>query len=65
MQTELLHNFVKQMESLCQKYEITFSALEDQIRDTENELKGMLDDLTGNEFDMKGIAELKKLLGGE
>ena len=29
----------------------------------EKELQGMLDELTGSEFDEKGIAEFKKLLG--
>ena len=38
------------------------SALDVSVR---LQVLGLLDDLQGNEFDMKGIAELKKLLGGE
>ena len=41
------------------------SDIEQQIKETEKQLNDMLDELTGNEFDMKGIHELKKLLGGE
>ena len=60
-----IHEFIAKLEALCQKYETTCAEIEDQIRETEQELNNMLDELTGNEFDIKGIAELKKLLGGE
>lgn len=61
----VLDDFVKRLDAVCRKYETTFEDVESQIASTEKELLGMLDDLQGNEFDMKGIAELKKLLGGE
>ena len=61
----VLDDFVKQLDAVCKKYETTFEDVESQIADTEHELLGLLDDLQGNEFDMQGIAELKKLLGGE
>lgn len=61
----VLDDFVKQLDVVCKKYETTFEDVESQIASTEHELLGLLDDLQGNEFDMKGIAELKKLLGGE
>ena len=61
----VLDDFVKQVDAVCKKYETTFEDVESQIASTEHELLGLLDDLQGNEFDMKGIAELKKLLGGE
>lgn len=35
-----------------------------EISETEKELCSMIDDLCGNEFDMKGLSEFKKLLGG-
>jgi type I restriction enzyme M protein len=56
---------VSKLETLCKKYETTFAQVEEQIADTEKTLIGMLDELTGSEFDRKGIAELKILLGGE
>lgn len=38
--------------------------LSDKIESSEKELCAMLDDLTGDEFDIKGLQEFKKLLGG-
>lgn len=57
--------FVAKLQALCSKYETTFAEVEQQIDETETALISLLDELTGNEFDMKGIAELKSLLGGE
>ena len=45
-------------------YETTFADVENQIEETEKSLSSMIDDLEGSEFDMLGLAELKKLLGG-
>ena len=39
--------------------------IENQFVDTEAELSCMMDDLVGNEYDMKGLGELKSLLLGE
>lgn len=60
----IISNFIAQIEKLAAKYETTFADVEDQIQDTEKELSGMIDLLTGSEFDMAGLAELKKMLGG-
>ena len=61
----VLNVFVAKLEALCSKYDTTFAEVEQQISDTEASLISLLDNLTGNEFDMKGISELKSLLGGE
>lgn len=61
----VVSEFVAKLEALCRKYETTFAEVEQQIADTERTLVGLLDALTGNEFDMRGIEELKSLLGGE
>ena len=61
----MIDEFVSILEALCRKYETTFDEVEQQIADTERALNGLLDELRGNEFDMQGLAELKKLLGGE
>lgn len=57
-------DFIGKLEAICKKYETTFADVEKEIADTERSLISLLDDLTGNEFDMKGLAEFKKLLGG-
>ena len=50
---------------LSQKYTETLPQLEQQIKKTESELSLMLDQLTGSDEDMSGLAEFKKLLGGK
>ena len=62
---EEVSEFINKLDVLCKKYETTFSEVEDQIFETEKSLKGMLAELTGNDFDMQGMNELKKLLGDE
>ena len=60
----IISDFIAQIEKLAAKYETTFADVEEQIQDTEKELSGMIDLLTGSKFDMAGLAELKKILGG-
>ena len=55
--------FASKLEKLAEKYSTTFAEVEEQIVQTETELSAMLDELTGDKFDKKGIAEFKKLLG--
>lgn len=62
---KVVNEFVAKLEALAKKYETTFFAVEEQIRETETSLCAVLDELTGNEFDMQGLSEFKKLLGGE
>ena len=61
----VIGNFVSVLDALCKKYETTFAEVERQITQTEHTLSGLLDELRGSEFDMQGLAELKKLIGGE
>jgi type I restriction enzyme M protein len=60
-----INDFVTKLDDLCRKYDNTFSDVETQIKDTEESLAELIDQLTGNDFDMKGLAELKTLLGGK
>ncbi len=61
----VISDFVTKLEALCTKYDTTFAEVEQEISSTEQTLIGLLDELQGSEFDMKGLAELKALLGGE
>lgn len=61
----IIANFVKKVETLAAKYETTMDDIEGQIQDTENSLITMLGQLTGNEYDTKGLKEFAKLLGAE
>ena len=60
----IISDLVSKLEALAKKYETTFADVENQIEETEKSLSSMIDDLEGSEFDMLGLAELKKLLGG-
>ena len=60
-----IDRLVKKIEALQEKYQDTYADIAGQISDAERELNAMLGQLVGDEFDMLGIAELRKLLGGE
>lgn len=60
-----IDRLVKKIEALQEKYQDTYADIAGQISDAERELNEMLGQLVGDEFDMLGIAELRKLLGGE
>ena len=60
----IVNELVSKLEALTKKYETTFAEVETQISETEKTLSAMIDDLEGNEFDMLGLSEFKKMLGG-
>lgn len=57
-----LNDLVK---ALGEKYLTTYSDIDSQIQEAEASLAAMLGELTGNEFDLAGLNELRSLLGGE
>ena len=61
----IVDDFVSRLKKLQEKYATTLNDVEEEIAETEQSLAAMLDELTGSEFDMQGLQELKKLLGGE
>lgn len=61
----IVSELVDKLKALVKKYETTFAEVESQIEETEKELSLMIDDLEAGEFDMLGLHEFKKLLGGE
>ena len=60
----IVNELVSKLEALTKKYETTFAEVEAQISETENTLSAMIEELEGNEFDMLGLSEFKKMLGG-
>ena len=62
---EVINDFTKKVESISTKYDTTLVHLEKEIKATEKELSIMIGDLAGDEYDMKGLKELKKLLSGD
>lgn len=61
----MVNDLVSEIDRLAKKYDTTFEQVEKEIEETEKALCSMIDELCGNEFDMLGLNEFKKLLGGE
>lgn len=53
------------VQTLSDKYAITYSDVAKEIKEAESTLSKLIGDLEGNEFDMKGLNELKSLLNSE
>jgi type I restriction enzyme M protein len=63
--TNLIHQLTSQVQKLADKYATTYADVAKQINNTEQALAGLIDELTGNEFEMQGLAELKSFLAGK
>ena len=61
----IIDTLVKSIKTLTDKYATTYLELENQISESEKALSAMIDELEGDEYDMAGLAEFKKLLMGE
>ncbi|MBQ9981204.1 MAG: type I restriction-modification system subunit M [Oscillospiraceae bacterium] len=61
----IVSGLVAKITALAEKYDTTYFDIETEITQTEKELCSLIDDLCGNEFDMKGLSEFKSLLLGE
>ena len=61
----IVDNLVSKIQALESKYKTTYFELEKEIKETEIKLASMIDELEGNEYDMKGLSEFKALLLGE
>ncbi len=61
----IIDNLINKVQSLSKKYETTYSEIDKEIKETEKLICSMIDELDGNEFDMKGLNEFKTLLKGE
>ena len=59
-----IDSLTRKLDALVKKYQITFADNARDIAQTETELAGMIEELDANEFDLKGLTELKTLLAG-
>lgn len=64
MPSAVINQLTSQVQALADKYAVTYSQVANEIKTTEQELADMMDELTGNEFDMQGLNELTSLLKG-
>tara|TARA_R110001583_G_scaffold39890_1_gene127779 strand:- start:1466 stop:4066 length:2601 start_codon:yes stop_codon:yes gene_type:complete len=65
MPSSIINNLTNKVQALADKYSVTYSEVANDIQSSEYDLAGMMGELTGNEFDMQGLAELTALLKGE
>ncbi|EKN6164070.1 type I restriction-modification system subunit M, partial [Yersinia enterocolitica] len=65
MPNTVISQLTSQVQALADKYAVTYSQVANEIKNTEQELAQMMSELTGNEFDMRGLNELTRLLKGE
>lgn len=65
MPDSIVDILTSEVEYLVKKYETTLESVEEELVQTEKELCSMIEELDGNEYDMLGLNELKKLLRGE
>lgn len=65
MPSSVITQLTTKVQTLADKYAVTYSQVANDIKNTEQELAEMLGELTASEFDMQGLAELTSLLKGE
>lgn len=58
----VIDSFIAKLSALQKKYATTLVALEEDIKETSTALAGMIDELTGDEYDMAALQEFKKVL---
>lgn len=60
----VVNTLSKKVSAMAEKYAVTLHDIEAEMETTSQEFCDMLDELTGSDFDMQGLAEFKKLLRG-
>ncbi|MGB5989176.1 MAG: type I restriction-modification system subunit M [Marinifilaceae bacterium] len=61
----LINTLSTKVQALADKYAVTYSDIVREKNKTEKSLSSLIDELTGDEYDMKGLSEFKSLLKGE
>lgn len=59
----IINELVAKTKALAEKYAVTYMDLDLEIREAEQSLSSLIEDLEGSEFDMRGLKELQTLLG--
>jgi type I restriction enzyme M protein len=61
----IISDFISRIRTLVDKYATTYAEVAKEIAETKSSLSALIDGLTGNEYDMKGLSEFQTLLKGE
>ena len=62
---DILNDINNRVKILKEKYQVTFSEITEEIKSDQESLLSLIEELEGDEFDMKGLSELKSLLKGD
>lgn len=65
--SNLISGLTAQVQTLADKYATTYADVAGEIKNTEQALAGLIDELSGDEFDQQGLDEFKRFLqdGGQ
>ena len=64
MQSIIIEQICTRVKALSEKYAETYSSISEQADDTSSAIKGYIHELRGSDFDMQGLKEFERLLGG-
>lgn len=62
MPGKVVDDFISSLTKMTEKYSETLSSIGSEIKQTQKELFELMGELTGNDFDMKGLENLKEIL---
>ena len=65
MPVSLINDLSNKIKALSEKYQTTYTEIENHIVKTETELCSMIDELIGSTDDMNGLKEFQKMLGSK
>ncbi|MBE9487915.1 MAG: type I restriction-modification system subunit M [Bacteroidetes bacterium] len=61
----IINNLTAKIKALTEKYAVSLVSLDGQIKESEESLSSLIDELEGNDYDMAGLREFQTLLKGE
>ena len=62
--SEVIGHLTNVIQVLADKYTVTYTETTQKLTEAENSLASLIDDLTGDDFDMQGLAQFQTLLKG-
>lgn len=62
---QIVSELASRVQALADKYATTYKEVVEQIHVTKKSLTALIDDLSGSDFDMQGLAEFQTLMKGE
>ena len=62
LELNVVENFISSLTKMTEKYSETLVSIGKEINQTQKELFELMGELTGNDFDLKGLENLKGIL---